>query len=121
MRTHQLEHHKPADILVRRIISCFDQMLDDFHHRSPKHGVGAYDRSSTFLPILPIKTIIYDNDKRIHLLLCLSVVVSVVLVKPETDRYDLFLVETDPYDLFFLVNPMSDNSIIVLPKVSSRP
>ena len=72
-------------------------------------------------PSFSIKIIIYDNDKQIHLLLCLSVVVPVVFVKPETDQYDLFLVETDLYDLFFPVNPMSDNSFIVLPKVSSRP
>ena len=67
-------------------------------------------------PSFSTKIIIYDNDKRIHLLLCLSVVVPIVFVKPETDRYDLFLVETDPYDPFSPVNPMSDNSIIVLPR-----
>ena len=123
MRTPQSEHHKPADILllVRRFISCFDRMSDEVHHRSPTHGIGAYDCSSTFLPSFFTKIIIYDNDKRIHLLLCLSVVVLVVFVKPETDRYDLFLVETDLYDLFSPVNLMSDNSFIVLPKVSSRP
>ena len=67
-------------------------------------------------PSFSTKIIIYDNNKRIHLLLCLSVVVPIVFVKPETDRYDLFLVETDLYDLFSPVNPMSDNSFIVLPK-----
>ena len=72
-------------------------------------------------PSFSTKIIIYDNDKRIHLLLCLSVVVLVVFVKPETDRYDLFLVETDLYDLFSPVNPMWDNSFTVLPKVASRP